>query len=132
MEKTKIGMFKVKARVANPTDPKRYFYEDFWVDTGPMYTLIPEDRLHAIGVEPAITREVILADGRRDRRQLGHGAITLPELGETLICQVLFGMKESLYLIGTTTMEAFSVEPDTVAQRLKPTATIIGAHFHSR
>ena len=132
MEDTKTGMFKVRAKVANPADPKRYFEEDFWVDTGSMYTLIPEDRLQAIGVEPAITREVILADGRRDRRLLGHGAITLPELGETLICQVLFGTKESLYLIGATAMEAFSVEPDPVSQRLKPIAAIIGAHFDSR
>ena len=127
-----MGMFKVKARVANPSDPKRFFEEELWVDTGSMYTLIPEDRLQEIGIEPALTREVILADGRRDRRLLGHVSITLPELNETLICQILFGTKDSLYWVGATTMEAFSVEPDPVAQKLKPVAAIIGAHFDSR
>ncbi len=127
-----MGMFKVKARVANLSDPKKFFEEDFWVDTGSMYTFVPENRLQEIGIGPELSREAVLADGRRNRLLLGQAAITLHELGETLFCQVMFGAKDSLYLLGATTMEAFSVEPDPVTKKLKPVAAIIGAHFDGR
>jgi len=127
-----MGMFKVKVRVANPADSKRFFEEDFWVDTGSTYTFIPEDRLQAIGIEPLQSREVVLANGQRERRLLGSAVLTLPDLKETLPSLVMFGSKESLYLLGAMALEGFSVEPDPIAKKLKPVAAIIGAHFDSR
>ncbi len=132
MEKTKMGMFKVKARVANPTDPKRYFEEDFWVDTGALHSFVPEDRLQAIGIEPLHTRELILADGRRERRIIGAASFTVPELKETLPCLVIFGPKDSLCLLGATTLENFGVEADPATGKLKPIAAIVGGFIASR
>ena len=132
MEDTKTGMFKVRAKVANPADPKRFFDEDFWVDTGSLYTFIPEDRLQGIGIEPSRTREFTLADGRHDRRLLGEALITLHELNETVTNPVVFGPKDSLYLIGAVTLETFAVEVDPATRELKPITAIIGAHFDSR
>jgi len=124
----KLGMFKVKARVANPADPKRFFEEDFWVDTGALHSFIPEDRLKAIGVEPLYTREFVLADGRHDRRLLGSASFTLPDLNETLPCLVIFGPKDSLCLLGATTLENFSVEVDPSNGKLKPMIGIIASN----
>ncbi|MDQ7052157.1 MAG: hypothetical protein Q9P14_04415 [candidate division KSB1 bacterium] len=78
-----MGMFQVLVKVANPKDPERFFEEQFWVDTGALYSFIPEDRLQSIGIQPRHSRELILADGRRERRPLGEALFTLPELGET-------------------------------------------------
>lgn len=125
-------MFKVKAKVANPADPKRFFDEDFWVDTGSLYTFIPEDRLQGIGIQPSRTRAFTLADGRHDRRLLGEALITLHELNETVTNPVVFGPKDSLYLIGAVTLETFAVEVDPATRELKPITAIIGAHFDSR
>ncbi len=125
MEGKKMGMFKVRARVANPTDPKRFFEEDFWVDTGALHSFIPEDRLQAIGIEPLYTREFILADGRRDRRLLGSASFTIPDLKETLPCLVIFGPKDSLCLLGSTTLENFGVDADPANGKLKPVLGII-------
>lgn len=127
-----MGMFKVKTRVANPADPKRFFEEEFWVDTGSLYTFIPENRLQEIGIEPTNSREFVLADGRRDRRLLGEAAITIPELKETSTNKVIFGPKDSLYLLGAVTLESFGVEVDPTTKELKPIIAIIGAHFDSR
>ncbi|MCL5268916.1 MAG: hypothetical protein M1469_12585 [Bacteroidetes bacterium] len=126
MEAKKMGMFKVRARVANPTDPKRYFEEDFWVDTGSFHSFVPEERLQTIGIEPKLSREVTLADGRRDRRLEGEALFTISELKETHTCSVIFGPRDSLYLLGATTLENFVVEPDPVRKKLKPSAAIIG------
>jgi hypothetical protein len=40
-----MGVFKKKVKVANPHDTSRYFEEEFWIDTGALYSFIPEDSL---------------------------------------------------------------------------------------
>ena len=48
-----MGMFKQTVRVSNSKEPSRFFNEEFWVDTGALYSFIPEDYLEKIGVEPS-------------------------------------------------------------------------------
>lgn len=48
MRKITMGMFKVRVRVTNPADETRFFVEEFWVDTGALYSFVPEDRLKPI------------------------------------------------------------------------------------
>jgi len=124
-----MGMFQVRVKVANPTNPDRYFEEGFWVDTGALYSFVPEDRLQSIGIEPLHARELILADGRRDRRLLGEATFTINELNETLTCPVIFAPKESLYLLGATALENFGVDADATAKKLKPILGIIGSYL---
>ncbi len=120
-----MGMFQVLVKVANPEAPERFFEENFWVDTGVLYSFIPQDRLQAIGIRPGHRRELILADGRRERRPLGEALFTLPELGETLTCPVIFAPKNSLYLLGATALETFGVEADPTEEKLRPIPGII-------
>lgn len=127
-----MGMFKVDVKVANPAEPERFFEEEFWVDTGALYTFVPEDRLEEIGLTPLRSRELILADGRTSRRLLGEALLTIPELDETLTCPVVFAPKGSLYLLGATALENFGVDADPAAQRLKPISAIIGGFLASR
>lgn len=132
MEETKMGMFKVKARVANPADPKRFFEEDFWVDTGAIHSIVPEDRLEAIGVKPLRTREFTLADGQRARRHEGEALFTLPQFKETWTCLVTLGSKGSACILGSTTMAAFCVEPDPGAGKLIRIPAILAVHLISK
>ena len=125
-------MFKVAVKVANPADPSRFFEEEFWVDTGAIYSFVPEDRLEGIGLTPLRSRDLILADGRRDRRLMGEALFTLPELNETLTCPVVFAPKGSLYLLGATALENFGVDVDPATRRLKPIVGIIGGFLASR
>ena len=120
-----MGMFKVAVKVSNPADPKRFFEEEFWVDTGALYCFVPEDRLEEIGLAPLRSRDLIMADGRCDRRLLGEALFTVHQLEETLTCPVVFAPKESLYLLGATALEIFGVDVDTTAKRLKPITGII-------
>ena len=107
MEETKMGMFKVKAKVANPADPKEFFEEDFWVDSSAIHSIVPEDGLEAIGIKPLRIREFTLPDGRRTRRREGEALFTLPQLNETWTCRVTFGPKGSDCILGSTTMASF-------------------------
>ncbi len=127
-----MGMFKVLIKVSNPSNPEKFFEEDFWVDTGAMYTFVPEKIMKEIGVNPSSSREVILADGRRDRRLLGEALINIPVSNETLTNQIMFDPNDSLYLLGAMSLEAFAVEPDPLAKKLKPISAIIGGYLASR
>jgi predicted aspartyl protease len=126
-----MGMFQVRVRVSNPSDRSRFFDENFWVDTGALYSFIPEGRLNDLGIRPLRTRELILADGRRDKRSLGEAVLTIPQLDESLTCPVIFAPADSLYLLGATALENFGVQADPTTQQLKPIAAVIGGFLAS-
>ncbi len=121
-----MGMCQVNVAVANPRDVSRVFQEKFWVDTGAPYTFVPEDRLSEIGIQPVRARDLILVDGRQERRLLGEAVLTVSDLEESLTCPVVFGPAGSLYLLGATALEIFGVRADPTTQQLKPIAAIIG------
>jgi predicted aspartyl protease len=127
-----MGMFQVSVKMANPHDSTRSFEEKFWVDTGALYSFVPEDRLREIGITPLRTRELILADGRHDRRLLGEAVFTIPVLEESLTCPVVFAPSGSLYLLGATALENFGVQADPTTQQLRPIAAVIGGFLASR
>jgi predicted aspartyl protease len=126
-----MGMFQIRVKVANPAERSRFFEEDFWVDTGALYSFIPEGRLQEIGVSPLRTRELILADGRRDRRLLGEAVLTIPQLDESLTCPVIFAPPDSLYLLGATALENFGVQADPTTQQLRPILAVTGGFLAS-
>lgn len=121
-----MGLLKVRVTVRNPKDESRLFEEDFWVDTGALYTFIPEDRLQAIGVEPIRGRDLVLADGRRERRLLGEAVIRIEGHDESLTCPVIFAPAGALYLLGATALENFGLDVDPSTKTLKPILAIIG------
>jgi predicted aspartyl protease len=121
-----MGMFKVRIRVGNPAEPARFFEDDFWVDTGALYSFVPEDRLKEIGLAPRYTRELIMADGRRTQRPFGEARFTISELGETMTCPIIFAPPGALYLLGATALETFGVDADPIEKKLKPISAIIG------
>ena len=126
-----MGMFQIRVKVSNPSERSRFFEENFWVDTGALYSFVPEGRLKEIGISPLRARELILADGRRDRRLLGEAVLTISQLGESLTCPVIFAPADSLYLLGATALENFGVQADPTAQQLRPTITVIGGFLAS-
>ena len=127
-----MGMFQVKVRVANPNEQERFFDEQFWVETGALYSFAPAARLESIGLKPLRSRELIMADGRIEKMQLGEAPFTIDDLGETLTCPIIFGPDKSLYLLGATALEIFGVDADPTTRSLKPILAIIGGFIGSR
>ena len=126
-----MGMFKIKVRVSNSKDTSRYFENEFWVDTGALYSFVPEDYLEKIGVEPTGTRNLILADGRTDKRLFGYCGFQIEGLEGINTCPVIFAPKGSLFLLGATALENFGVEVDPIQKKLKPILAIIGGFLAS-
>ncbi len=127
-----MGMFKKKVKVSNSKNPEQFFEEDFWVDTGALYSFVPEDYLERIGIEPSATRRLILADGRQDSRLLGFCDFKIEGLEGGIPCPVIFAPKDSLFLLGATALENFGVDVDPIQKKLKPILAIIGGFLGSQ
>ena len=127
-----MGMFKKRIKVSNSRDPKQFFEEEFWVDTGALYSFIPEDYLERIGIDPVSKRNLILADGRTDTRLFGFCDFQIEGMEGSIPCPVIFAPKGSLFLIGATALENFGVEVDPIQKKLKPILAIIGGFIASQ
>jgi predicted aspartyl protease len=124
-------MFKKKVKVSNIKKPEMSFEEEFWVDTGTLYSFVLEDYLQRIDVEPAATRNLVLADGRQQTRLLGFCNFQIEGLEGNIPCPVIFALKESLLLLGATALENFGVEADPINKLLKPILGVIGGFLAS-
>jgi predicted aspartyl protease len=109
-----------------------YFEEEFWVDTGALYSFIPEEFLERIGVEPTTRRNLVLADGRKDTRQLGFCNFEINTFEGRITCPVIFAPTGSLFLLGATALENFGVDADPIQKKLKPILAVIGGFIASR
>ena len=126
-----MGLLKKRVRLSNSKKPELFFEEEFWVDTGALYSFVPEDYLQRIGVEPAATRKLVLADGRQETRLLGFCDFQIEGLQGSIPCPVVFGPKGSLFLLGATALENFGVEVDPIQKKLKPILAVIGGFLAS-
>ena len=126
-----MGMFKVDVTLTNPKDSNLSFSEKFWVDSGALYTFVPEDQLEKIDIEPINARDLILADGRHERRLLGETLFSIEGIEGQITCPVIFAPKESLYLLGVTALENFGVNVDPTSKTLKPIFAVIGGYISS-
>ena len=127
-----MGMFKKRVKVSNSKKPELFFEEEFWIDTGALYSFVPEDYLERIGVEPSTTRNLVLADGRQETRLFGFCDFQIEGLEGNIPCPVVFAPKSSLFLIGATALENFGVEVDPIHKKLKPILAVIGGFPGSR
>jgi clan AA aspartic protease len=127
-----MGMFKKRVRVSNTTDNSKYFEADFWVDTGAIYSFVPEDYLEKIEFEMIESRSLVFADGRVGRCPFGVINFEIEGLENKIPCPVISGTKGSMFLLGATALENFGVEADPVNKRLNPIMAIIGGFIASK
>jgi clan AA aspartic protease len=127
-----MGMFKQKVRISNTKDEAKWFDEEFWVDTGALYSFIPEDFLEKIGFEPLESRSMVFADGRVGRYPFGYCNFQIEGIQSVNTCPVVGGAKGSMFLLGATALENFGLEADPINKKLNPILAIIGGFLASK
>ena len=88
------------------------------VDTGALYTALPSLWLRELGVEPLGERELLLANGRRTRVDVGEARATVN--GKTVTTLVAFADDDAPPVLGTYTLDGVGLMVDPVARRLVP------------
>ncbi len=121
-----MGATHVTVKIRNPAYPDRNWAGRFLVDTGATDTLVPRDRLEAIGIEPEGQRVYILADGREIKMDIAAGRIEF--LGEIVGCTIVFAEEGTEPLLGVTALESAGIEVDPNNQQLTklPSVRLVG------
>lgn len=119
-----MGLTFVQVKVANPADPSRAVDEQFLVDSGAVYSLVPRNHLEGIGIEPHSRRTFILANGEPVERELGSAIFEYQgQRGDSL---VIFGEQGDSPLLGAATLEGFGLILDPFRRELKPLPMLLG------
>jgi len=104
-------------KVINPERPKKAQTCEFLVDSGAVYSVVPEAILKKLGIKPASVQEFILANGEIVRKAIGNAYFEYQ--GNVRAAPVVFG-DEGVFLLAATTLEALGMILDPIRRQLKP------------
>jgi predicted aspartyl protease len=112
----------LKARAINPERPKKSRECEFLVDSGPVYSVVPQSILKKLGIKPTSFEEFILANGEVVRKPVGNAYFEYRD--KIRAAPVVFG-EEDVFLLGATTIEALGMILDPIRRELKPLPMVL-------
>ena len=117
-----MGITFLKVKVINPEQPKKSAECEFLVDSGAVYSVVPQNILKKLGIKPSSSEEFILANGEVVKKPLGNAYFEYE--GKIRAAPVVFGDK-GVFLLGATTIEALGMILDPIRRQLKPLPMIL-------
>jgi len=118
-----MGVTFLKAKVINPERPEKKSAElEFLVDSGAVYSVVPQSILKALGIRPVSSQEFILGNGEIVKKPIGNAYFQYK--GQIRAAPVVFGDK-GVFLLGATTLEAFGLMLDPIRRELKPLPMVL-------
>jgi clan AA aspartic protease len=116
-----VGTFSVELEVDNPAR-EEFVTVEAMVDTGAIYTMLPEDLLERLGVERLESDVFELAADSLVEYPIGDAVVRLQ--GRMRTVPVVFARPENTPLLGATTLEIFRLVADPVNKQLIPAPRI--------
>jgi len=113
-----MGLTFVKVKVGNPANGHYAEEVQCLVDSGAVYSLVPEPILRRLEIEPHSTREFVLANGEVIQRRLATA--TFEYEGRRGDSMVIVGEPGDDPLLGATTIEGFGLVLDPFRRELRP------------
>ncbi len=123
---SQVGTFSVQLEVGNPSS-EEFVAVEAMVDTGAIYTMLPEDVLEQLGVARLESDIFELADNSLVEYAIGSATVRIQ--GRALPVPVVFARPENTPLLGATTLEIFRLMADPVNQQLIPAPRIRARFF---
>ena len=117
-------MTKVKLIIKNPLNPQKQVEEEFLVDSGAHYTVLPKYLTKKLGLKSSYVQEFVLADGKVVKRQISGALINFE--GRELPVPVVLGEKDDASLLGATTLESFGLMLDPFKRRIYHSKLMLG------
>ena len=121
-----MGTFSVELEVGNPAR-EEFVSVQAMVDTGAIYTMIPEDILDGLGIPRLETDIFELADDSLVEYPIGDAVVRLQ--GRIRSVPVVFGSPVNTPLLGATALEIFRLVADPVNEQLIPAPRIRARFF---
>ncbi len=117
-----VSITFLKVKVINPEHPRKKKEFEFLVDSGAVYSVVPQRILKTLGIKPTSVQEFILANGEIIKRSIGNAYFEYQ--GKVRAAPVVFG-DEGVFLLGATTLEAFGMILDPIRRELKPLPMVL-------
>jgi clan AA aspartic protease len=118
LSRERMGLTFVTVKVGNPANGRQAEEVQCLVDSGAIYSLVPETTLRRLQIEPHSTREFVLANGEVIRRRLATA--TFEYEGRRGDSMVIVGEPGDDPLLGATTLEGFGLVLDPFRRELRP------------
>lgn len=118
-----MGVIFVKLKIINLANPKKFVYQEFLVDSGAIYSVVPEKTLKKIGIKSHSKMEFTLADGSKVKREVGDALFEYQERKGA--SPVIFGKEKDSPLLGVVTLEALGLMLDPFSRDLRPLPLIL-------
>lgn len=112
-----MGIFSIKIKIGSLEGRQRSTL-DMIVDTGAYLSVVPQDTLKPLGVEPRWKRRFTLANGQKIIREVGVALFQFN--GNEGASEVVFGLKTDKPLLGALTLEALSLKVNPKKKKLEP------------
>jgi clan AA aspartic protease len=111
-----MGITNVTLKISNIQNPKTSATEEFLVDSGASFTVLPSALVKKLKLKPIYEKEFILADGKIIKRKIGNALIRYKEV--EIPTQVVLGQKNDSKLLGALTLEGMGLALDPFERKL--------------
>jgi clan AA aspartic protease len=112
----------LKVKVINPEQSRKSKECEFLVDSGAVYSVVPQNVLKKLGIKPTSFEQFILANGEVIKKPIGNAYFKYE--GKIRAAPVVFG-DEGVFLLGATTIEALGMMLDPIRRKLKPLPMVL-------
>jgi clan AA aspartic protease len=116
-----VGISYVEGKVRGPSGAEATVR--FMIDSGAMYSLLPESVWKALGLEPTRREQFFLADGSKVRRSVSECVISLPQ-GKHHTPVILGEPGDDQPLLGAVTLEELGLFFDPFRRTVQPMQTL--------
>ena len=116
MNREAVGIVRAKVRVfsADQGDSKTL---ELIVDTGSLFSWVPEEMMQSLGLHPSERWKVRPIDGRETERPLCDAAIECE--GREGVVPIIFAQPGDFHVLGVTALERLGLEVDPRARVLR-------------
>lgn len=113
-----MGMTTIRATVQWPDGRGRRRRVTFLIDSGAVYSVLPESAWKGLGLHPDRRAEFVLADGTTVRRAVAEARFTIA--GVTATSPVVCGRDRDGALLGAVTLETLGLMLNPLSRELLP------------
>lgn len=114
----------VKVKIFNPANPKKSAVVKFLVDSGAVYSVVPQEILRKIGIRPHSKETFSLANGEFVERAMGDALFHYQ--GKRRASPVIFGQKDDSALLGGVSLEALGLMLDPLRREIRSLPMVLG------
>jgi predicted aspartyl protease len=125
-----MGLTVLTVEVANPASPDQREPVEFLVDSGAVYSFVPSEILHRLGIVPHSRQRFRIADGSTIERDRGDAVFFYA--GQRGAAPVIFAEPGDATLLGAVSLESLGFVLDAVRRDLLPLPMVIAGSIKNQ